>query len=210
MNKSKDDILKSMTDLKEQFEKELQDINAELNKDRVIPEELFSDYERKEEKRKETEKLQNRILKEEKKLKREERLKTRINNFKNLINMKNLIIVLVIAICCFGVYHFFLKDNEKVKDISYKLTSTEINEILQNPREYEGKEVTVSGKVTSSMSLGIKFYGINDGTGTIYILTDNAVPLEGDLIKVTGEFSQFIKVGSKQYSTITEKKRLKE
>lgn len=102
------------------------------------------------------------------------------------------------------VYFGFIRNNDDIRKIEYELASTEINEILSDPRKYENKTVTVSGRVANSFSLGIKFYSINDGTGTIYVRTEKAVPLEGELVKVNGRFNQFLKIGSKQYSTITE------
>ncbi len=190
MNDTHDDIQKNLSELKSKFEKELSNLSSRIkNIEETSTDSIIEELKK--------EKIKQDKEKSEKNFKIETKVKNK--------NMKKLIIIIVIAVCCFGAYHFFLKDNKKIQKISYKISSIEIQKILSNPREYEGKEVTVSGKVTTSLSLGIKFYGINDETGTIYILTDNAVPLEGDLIKVTGIYSQFIKIGGRQYSVISEK-----
>ncbi len=207
MKSSKDDILKTMQEL----EKKLDD---ELNSLKKQTENIASDISTVEIEKylEEVEQQNNKIVEEKRKRKefKKKKISKIVSNILNLKQMKKLIGIIIIIAIGYGVYHFLLKDNKDVKELEYRIVSTQIEQILSNPREYEDKEVTVSGTVSTSLSLGIKYYAINDGTGTIYILTDNAVPLEGDLVKVTGKFNQFIKIGDKQYSTITEKKRQKE
>jgi len=118
--------------------------------------------------------------------------------------MKQILLILVVVIIAILVYHFVLKDDRSVNKFVLQSTTTKIEKILNDPRSYEGKTVIVAGTVEKSFSFVVKFYSINDGTGTLYIRTDKAVPLEGELIKVKGTFSQFIKIGTKQYSTVTE------
>ena len=118
--------------------------------------------------------------------------------------MKRIITIILVGIVGIIIYVYLIKDNNDIKKIEYQITTTEIGKIMKDPRFYEGKTVTVSGEVENSFSVCIKFYSISDGTGTIYVRTDRAVPLKGELIKVKGKYNQFIKIGAKQYSTITE------
>lgn len=124
---------------------------------------------------------------------------------KNKNFMRNiLIIILLIVVIGFG-YYKFLRGNTSVRSIEFALTTTPIGVMTKDPREYENKEVSISGIVTSSFSLGIKYYTIKDETGSIYVLTDKAVPKEGELVKVTGTFNQRFKIVDKQVETILEK-----
>lgn len=61
-----------------------------------------------------------------------------------------------------------------------KLTSTKIKDILDHPRDYENKEVAVYGTVTNEVSLVVvKYFEIQDDTGTIKIVTDTLLPTKG-------------------------------
>jgi len=49
-----------------------------------------------------------------------------------------------------------------------KLTATKIKDILDQPRKYEDKEVTVYGTVTNAVSLlVVKYFELQDDTATI-------------------------------------------
>ena len=51
-----------------------------------------------------------------------------------------------------------------------KLTATKIKDILERPRDYENKEVTVHGTVTESASILIaKYFVLQDSTGSIKV-----------------------------------------
>ena len=77
------------------------------------------------------------------------------------------------------------------------LLATKIGDIRANPGKYEGKSVTVSGTVTSSVNvLFVKGYNINDGTGTILVVPKGAVPAEGAKVKISGKIQQLVAIGS--------------
>lgn len=88
-----------------------------------------------------------------------------------------------------------------------RLTATKIKEILDHPREYEEKEVTIYGTVTDAASmLIVKYFEIQDDTGTIKVVTDRVLPAKGEKIKVTGHTS-VIEVGSERWVVLQEKSR---
>ena len=118
--------------------------------------------------------------------------------------MRKLIFILLSIALLGFVYFKFIRNNE-TKAIEYSLTTTPISKIITDPRDYEGKEVSVHGTVESALNLGIKYYLLNDGTGTIYVITEKAVPKVGEVVKVKGIFNQRLKIGNLQVETITEK-----
>jgi len=70
---------------------------------------------------------------------------------------------------------------------------TRIRDIEANPSKYESKEVVIAGTVRDSWGVNIPgteihggAYKIDDGTGSIWILTDDAVPTKGTQIGVKG------------------------
>ena len=92
-------------------------------------------------------------------------------------------------------------------DLIDRLTATDIKEILDHPRKYEDKEVTVYGTVTDSASmLIVKFFEIEDGTGKIKVVTNRVLPAKGEKIKVTGHTS-VIEVGSERWVVLREEGR---
>jgi hypothetical protein len=85
-------------------------------------------------------------------------------------------------------------------------SSTNINELLENPPNYFQKKVTVEGQVLKSVNLFnlLKGYRLKDETGTIIIKTHKSVPLEGATVRVTGELKQLLKVKDNHVIYITE------
>lgn len=66
--------------------------------------------------------------------------------------------------------------------------ATDIKEIKDNPTNFENKDVTVKGTVKSVTDLLVKKgFFIEDNTGEIFILTDNALPETGEQKTVTGQ-----------------------
>ena len=77
-------------------------------------------------------------------------------------------------------------------DAINSLTATKIKDILDHPRDYENKEVTVYGTVTNAASLlVVKYFEIEDGTGTMRVVTDRLLPAKGEKLKVTGRMEVF-------------------
>jgi len=70
---------------------------------------------------------------------------------------------------------------------------TSIVNIERNPSKYQNKEVAIVGTVKDSYGLSIPgtplrggAYKIDDGTGSMWILTENSVPTRGAQIGVKG------------------------
>ena len=85
------------------------------------------------------------------------------------------------------------------------ILATPIKKIIDNPRDYDGKTVTVSGEVTETFSLFVvKYFVVDDGTGTITVVTDRALPKKGTKIRVKGKVSEMFSLGDTQALVIIE------
>ena len=83
--------------------------------------------------------------------------------------------------------------------------ATKIQEVESNPDKYKGKEVTVSGKVTSVLSvsfLGINVYKVDDGTGSIWVQSAGGVPAENESVRVTGKIETGVTIGGQNYGLL--------
>jgi hypothetical protein len=88
--------------------------------------------------------------------------------------------------------------------VAYSLTPAKIQDVLDHPRDFEGKDITLSGTVTNSVSLIlIKYYEIQDGTGTIKIVTDKLLPSRGEKLSVTGRM-MVVELGTERWVVIRE------
>jgi len=86
-----------------------------------------------------------------------------------------------------------------------KFTSTKIKDILDHPRNYENKEVTIYGTVTNAVSLlVVKYFEMQDDTGTIKVVTDKLLPTKGEKLKVTGHMTA-IEIGTERWIVLREK-----
>jgi hypothetical protein len=87
------------------------------------------------------------------------------------------------------------------------LFSTPISKILENPRDYADKTVTVSGEVTEVFSLlFIKHFILKDDTGEIVIVTDRPLPKIGAKMRVKGTVKEAFSLGSRSLVVIVEKR----
>ena len=87
------------------------------------------------------------------------------------------------------------------------LFTTPISKILENPRNYTGKTVTVSGEVTRIFSLVfVKYFVIKDKTGEITIVTEKPLPKIGTKMKVKGTVEEAFSIGDQQLIVVFEKK----
>ncbi len=76
--------------------------------------------------------------------------------------------------------------------------TTNIGDITGHPRDYAGKEVTVSGEVTETFSLFvIKYFVLKDSTGEITVVTERSLPAKGEKIKVKGVVKEAMSIGTK-------------
>lgn len=75
---------------------------------------------------------------------------------------------------------------------------TRISDINKHPEDYAGSEVTIAGKVTSSVaSANPGTFQVDDGSGRIWVLsTSNEVPAQGTQIAVTGLVESKTDLGS--------------
>jgi hypothetical protein len=82
-----------------------------------------------------------------------------------------------------------------------------IAKLSANPSKYNNREVGVIGRVIKSYGVDVPFtpvrggvYEVDDGTGTIWVATQNSVPREGARIGVKGRFQDFgLRFGGKTY-----------
>ena len=65
--------------------------------------------------------------------------------------------------------------------------ATSIRKITLDPSKYTNREVKVSGQVVDDVSLGGRgAYRIDDGTGTLWVVSDGGVPRRGARVRTTG------------------------
>lgn len=80
-----------------------------------------------------------------------------------------------------------------------------ILKILQNPRDYAGKEVQVSGTVDDTFSIFfLKYFVIRDDTGKLVIITEKPLPRKGDKAKVKGKIEEAFSLGDQQMIVMIE------
>ncbi len=85
------------------------------------------------------------------------------------------------------------------------LLTTKIADIQKTPGRYDGRTVTISGTVSASHNLlVVKYYQVDDGTGQIAVVTDSALPKEGDHVRVKGKVNQAFAIGSARLVVIVE------
>jgi hypothetical protein len=83
--------------------------------------------------------------------------------------------------------------------------ATKIGDIEKAPGQYDGRTVTIAGKVTATHDLlVVKYYDVSDGTGEIAVVTDSALPKEGDHVRVKGQVKQAFAIGTAHLVVIVE------
>jgi hypothetical protein len=83
---------------------------------------------------------------------------------------------------------------------------TSIGDIEANPSRYQNKEVAIAGTVQDSYGINIPgtrvrggAYKIDDGTGSIWILTEEGVPTKGAQVGVRGILGNGVNWHGKNY-----------
>ena len=72
---------------------------------------------------------------------------------------------------------------------------TKIKRILDDPRQFDGKVVMISGEVTQAYNIVVaKGFAVKDETGEIPVIADRSVPAIGARIRVRGRVSQALSV----------------
>ena len=81
-----------------------------------------------------------------------------------------------------------------------------VRDIEANPSKYYDKEVTVVGIVRDSYGVSVPgtpirggAYKVDDGTGSIWVVTENTVPVKGTEIGVSGRVGSGVNWKGKNY-----------
>jgi hypothetical protein len=86
---------------------------------------------------------------------------------------------------------------------------TPIGDLLSNASRYDGKTVRIAGTVQSSAGLlGAGAYQVNDGTGTLTVISQvGTPPPKGEKIGVKGTFQALFTLLSKSLAVLKEQSR---
>ena len=91
-----------------------------------------------------------------------------------------------------------------------QLHATDIGKIISNPRDYVGRELTVSGTVQGRFSMFFaKYFILKDASGEITVITDRPLPAVGAQIKVKGHVEESFSLGDQQHLVFIENKSSK-
>ncbi len=120
-----------------------------------------------------------------------------ILTFSMIINKKNLLIFvtcifIAIILSCEGI------------------STTPIKRIIENPRDYDGKPVSIAGEVADVFSLiVVKGFVVKDATGEMVVITDRMLPKKGSQIKVRGVIREAFSMGDQQLIVLVEEPQTK-
>jgi hypothetical protein len=97
----------------------------------------------------------------------------------------------------------------KANTIAPARPTTPIKTLLDDPSRFDGKTVRVAGEVQSPIALlGYGTYKVNDGTGTLSIVTEEGgAPREGARVGVEGKFRSAYQLGNQSASVLVEVSR---
>ena len=81
-----------------------------------------------------------------------------------------------------------------------------IADIEANPSKYSGKSIAIAGTVTQSYGVSIPgtnyrggIYKVDDGTGSMWVVTEETVPAKGAKIGVKGKIQDGVNYNGKNY-----------
>ncbi|MBI1797979.1 MAG: hypothetical protein HYR74_13140 [Candidatus Eisenbacteria bacterium] len=85
-----------------------------------------------------------------------------------------------------------------------------IGKLLDDPSHYDHQTVRIRGTVGRSVGvLGYGAYQVNDGTGTLTVVTkEGGAPREGASVGVEGEFRSAFTLGTESVAVVIEKERM--
>ncbi len=91
----------------------------------------------------------------------------------------------------------------------YAAKTRSIADLESNPTKYENKTVKITGIVRDSNGLNIPIMGVrggcykmDDGTGSIWVCTDEGVPAKGAEITVKGKLQSGATIRGKNYGLV--------
>jgi len=106
------------------------------------------------------------------------------------------IIAVVIALICIGAGLYLYMNYVHI---------TNVGQILANPRDYDGKPLTIEGDVKERMSLfAFNSFVLKDDTGEILVISTKAMPQVGTRVRVHGKVHEAFSFGSFQKLVFTE------
>jgi hypothetical protein len=109
-----------------------------------------------------------------------------------------LLIGVVVVLLIGAVLGFFAWKQSQEEPVS-------IAEVLGDLRKYDGLSVTLKGRVAAPTNLfGIKYFELDDGTGSVKVVTERGLPAEGSEITVSGIVKQAMQVGDMELTVILE------
>lgn len=86
---------------------------------------------------------------------------------------------------------------------------TSIGELEANPGKYQNKEVAVAGIVKTSYGVSIPLvnesggiYKVDDGTGTIWVITKRSVPSKDAQLGIKGKIQNGVNYNGKNYGLV--------
>jgi len=93
--------------------------------------------------------------------------------------------------------------------LSCKTNTTPIKTLLDDPSRFDGKTVRILGNVQGSVGLlGFGAYQVNDGTGTLSVVTQGGgAPRQGARVGVEGTFRSAYTVGTQSATVLVEAQR---
>ena len=109
--------------------------------------------------------------------------------------MKKVIAVLLLIILA-GIGWYFYKNYVHI---------TAIGNILANPRDYDGKPLTIEGDVKERLSLfAFNSFVVKDDSGEILVVSSKPMPQVGSRVRVHGRVHEAFSFGSFQKLVFTE------
>jgi uncharacterized lipoprotein NlpE involved in copper resistance len=77
-----------------------------------------------------------------------------------------------------------------------------IADINRDPGKYQGKEISIAGKVSDAFgALGTGVFQVDDGTGRLWVFSQNyGVPGSGAKVAVTGRLEQGFSFGGRSFA----------
>lgn len=80
-----------------------------------------------------------------------------------------------------------------------------IKDIIDHPRDFAGKQVQVQGEVKNVFSLiVVKYFTLDDGTGSITVVTEKPLPAKGERLTVNGKVEEAFSLGDQTLTLIVE------